>query len=93
MFQEREFLSRQDLDQYADQNWDQIQSIWNKKLLLCYSDMMNGLYKLNENSEWGPMDNQEKWQQREYELRVNYYYIFSVPTRLDGKSCLLVRSS
>ncbi|CAG8612192.1 hypothetical protein C2G38_2153495 [Gigaspora rosea] len=71
MFQESEFFSRQDLDQYADQNWNKIQSIWNKKLLLCYSDMMNGLYKCDENSVWGPMDNQEKWQQREYELRVN----------------------
>ncbi|CAG8469414.1 7292_t:CDS:2 [Dentiscutata erythropus] len=76
LFQEIEFFSRQDLDQYADQNWDEIQNIWDKRLLLCYSDMMKGLYELDKNdtndkkSKWGPMENQERWDRREYELKL-----------------------
>ncbi|CAG8454079.1 15500_t:CDS:1 [Dentiscutata heterogama] len=71
LFQEIEFLSRQDLDQYANQNWDKIQNIWDKKLLLCYSDMMEGLYVNDKNPKWGPMENKMRWEQREYELRTH----------------------
>jgi hypothetical protein len=68
---ETEFLSRQDFDQYSDQNWDRISNIWDKKLLLCYSDMMESMYKLDKNSKFGPMENRVKWEEREYELRVD----------------------
>ncbi|RIA88918.1 hypothetical protein C1645_825597 [Glomus cerebriforme] len=72
LFKEEEFFSRYDLDQYADQNWDRISNIWDKKLLLCYSNMMDGMYKSNGDSTWGPKKNKGKWQEREYELRVEY---------------------
>ncbi|CAG8740244.1 3689_t:CDS:1, partial [Acaulospora morrowiae] len=71
LFQEKEFFSRQDLDQFADQKWCKIQNIWDKRLLLCYSDMMESMYQIDGNSKFGPMTNKEKWHKREYELREN----------------------
>ncbi|PKY60292.1 hypothetical protein RhiirA4_518073 [Rhizophagus irregularis] len=71
LFQEIEFLSRQDLDQFADQNWNMITNSWDKKLLLCYSDMMNNMFECKYDEKWGPMNNKEKWIEREYELRTD----------------------
>ncbi|CAG8521272.1 uncharacterized protein OCT59_006119 [Rhizophagus irregularis] len=71
LFQRREFLSRQDLDQFADQNWNMITNSWDKRLLLCYSDMMNNMYEYKYDEKWGPMNNKEKWIEREYELRTD----------------------
>ncbi|RIA88917.1 hypothetical protein C1645_825596 [Glomus cerebriforme] len=69
LFEGREFLSRKDLDQYADRNWNMIFNIWDKELLLCYSNMMDGMYIISRgDSTWGPMESKEKWQEREYEL-------------------------
>ncbi|PKY42417.1 hypothetical protein RhiirA4_505330 [Rhizophagus irregularis] len=71
LFQEIEFLSRQDLDQFADQNWNMITNSWDKRLLLCYSDMMNNMFECKYDENWGPMNNKEKWIEREYELRTD----------------------
>jgi hypothetical protein len=70
LFQEREFLSRQDLDQYADQNWDKM-NVWDKRLLLCYSNMMNNMYEHKHDEKWGPMKNKKEWHLREYVLRTD----------------------
>ncbi|GET64150.1 hypothetical protein GLOIN_2v1885086 [Rhizophagus irregularis DAOM 181602=DAOM 197198] len=71
LFEDREFLSRQELDQFTDQNWDKITNVWDKKLLLCYSNMMNNMYKYKYDEKWGPINNKEKWLVREYELRTD----------------------
>jgi hypothetical protein len=71
LFREREFLSRQDLDQYADQNWNKISNVWDKRLLLCYSDMMNNMYEYRHDERWDPMENSEKWHLREHELKTD----------------------
>ncbi|EXX63595.1 uncharacterized protein OCT59_025544 [Rhizophagus irregularis] len=74
LFQEEEFLSRQDLDQFADKNWDKISNVWDKRLLLCYSDMMNNMYEYKHDKKWekwGPMNSKEKWVERENELRTD----------------------
>ncbi|CAB4479704.1 hypothetical protein RhiirA1_534079 [Rhizophagus irregularis] len=68
LFQEREFFSRQDLDQFADQNWVKISNVWDKRLLICYSDMMNNMYENNHDEKWGPMKNKLEWDVREYAL-------------------------
>ncbi|RGB27616.1 hypothetical protein C1646_718143 [Rhizophagus diaphanus] len=68
LFQEKEFFSRQDLDQFADQNWVKISNVWDKRLLLCYSDMMNNMYENNHDEKWGPMKNKLEWDAREYTL-------------------------
>ncbi|CAB4384144.1 unnamed protein product [Rhizophagus irregularis] len=64
-------FQRQDLDQFADQNWNMITNSWDKRLLLCYSDMMNNMYEYKYDEKWGPMNNKEKWIEREYELRTD----------------------
>ncbi|CAB5096023.1 unnamed protein product [Rhizophagus irregularis] len=74
LFQKEEFLSRQDLDQFADQNWDKISNVWDKRLLLCYSDMMNNMYEFKHDKKWekwGPINSKEKWVERENELRTD----------------------
>ncbi|PKK75968.1 hypothetical protein RhiirC2_732682, partial [Rhizophagus irregularis] len=47
-------FQRQDLDQFADQNWNMITNSWDKRLLLCYSDMMNNMYEYKYDEKWGP---------------------------------------
>ncbi|RHZ87308.1 hypothetical protein Glove_37g89 [Diversispora epigaea] len=42
------------------------------KVSVHIKDMMNSMYKRDENPKRGPMKNKEKWQEREYELKVNY---------------------
>jgi hypothetical protein len=69
LFQEDEFLSRQDLDQYADQNWYKILNVWDKRLLLCYSDMMNNMYEYKHEEKWGPISNKKEWKGREEQVK------------------------
>ncbi|CAB4479705.1 unnamed protein product [Rhizophagus irregularis] len=73
---EGESSFRDNLDQFADQNWNMITNSWDKRLLLCYSDMMNNMYEYKYDEKWGPMNNKEKWIEREYELRTDYKLIF-----------------
>ncbi|RHZ43757.1 hypothetical protein Glove_856g4 [Diversispora epigaea] len=70
IFKNIEFKSRSELDNYVDQYWDSIKNeeIWDKKLLLCYSDMMQTKYIQDNTPIWGPM-NHSKWNRREFELR------------------------
>ncbi|GBC10098.1 hypothetical protein RclHR1_09330003 [Rhizophagus clarus] len=70
LFQEIEFLSRQDLDRYADQNWGVLTNAWDKRLLLCYSGMMNNMYEYKHDEKWGPIKSKEEWDKREYGLRI-----------------------
>ncbi|CAG8521233.1 uncharacterized protein OCT59_006117 [Rhizophagus irregularis] len=68
LFQEKQFFSRQDLDQFANQNWMKISNFWDQRLLLCYSDMMNNMYENNHDEKWGPIKNKLEWDEREYAL-------------------------
>jgi len=61
-FKDNVFNSRADLDDYANDHWNNLENKWDKKLLICYSDVMERMYQKGKD-EWGPMD-VEKWQQR-----------------------------
>ncbi|CAG8746967.1 15334_t:CDS:1, partial [Racocetra fulgida] len=47
------FESRKDFDSYVDAHWDSIKNEWDKKLLICHSDVMENLYQRGEDI-WGP---------------------------------------
>ncbi|CAG8492156.1 1823_t:CDS:1 [Cetraspora pellucida] len=66
-FKDTNFESRKDFDSYVDSHWDSIENEWDKKLLICYSDVMDSLYNRGEDL-WGPK-NLEAWLNRYEELK------------------------
>ncbi|CAG8523614.1 10581_t:CDS:2, partial [Racocetra fulgida] len=44
------FESRKVFDNYVDAHWDGIKNEWDKKLLICYSDVMDSLYQRGEDA-------------------------------------------
>ncbi|RIB27214.1 hypothetical protein C2G38_2062704 [Gigaspora rosea] len=61
------FESRMDFDRYVDIHWKNLENEWDKKLLICYSDVMESLYLRGEDV-WGPK-NIEVWLQRYEDLK------------------------
>ncbi|CAH1760168.1 5087_t:CDS:1, partial [Entrophospora sp. SA101] len=61
-FKDKVFDSRTNLNDYANEHWSKIKNKWDKKLLICYSDVMDRMYQ-DGKSRWCPMDD-KKWQQR-----------------------------
>ncbi|CAF1210483.1 unnamed protein product [Didymodactylos carnosus] len=57
------FQSRNEFDHYVDQHWHSTSNQWNKKVLICYSDMMDDMYKQGD-KKWGPIDDESKWAER-----------------------------
>ncbi|CAG8612335.1 11581_t:CDS:1 [Ambispora leptoticha] len=70
-FKDAVFKSRMELDRYADAHWNSLDNEWDKKLLICFSDMMERMYERGI-EVWGPMDlvNFEKWERRYEDLEA-----------------------
>jgi hypothetical protein len=51
------FKSRKEFDRYVDENWKTETSIWNKRLLIQYSDLMENMFLQSDKKDtnWGPM--------------------------------------
>ncbi|KAF0459348.1 hypothetical protein F8M41_000782 [Gigaspora margarita] len=66
-FKNTTFESRKEFDSYVDIHWKNLKNEWDKKLLICYSDVMESLYLRGEDV-WGPK-NIEVWLQRYEDLK------------------------
>ncbi|CAG8458435.1 10152_t:CDS:2 [Ambispora leptoticha] len=67
-FKDAVFKSRMELDRYADAHWNSLENEWDKKLLICFSDMMERMYERGIDV-WGPM-NFENWERRHEDLKA-----------------------
>ena len=57
IYKDQNFQSRKEFDRYVDENWRSETSIWNKRLLIQYSDLMENMYLKSGKTDtnWGPM--------------------------------------